>query len=168
MHFPYHWKAWYGSLVVRDGSFWVSFFDEGSFSFRHSVGYVCLLQASIHFDSQSVMYGSEFLKLVSMYAIVAWYFPIWNFFSVSLCELRYIFAFGPSSSPSNSKRISTYCLSIRLFCYVFFIAIFSSKILCSLVTRLLVFIGAFSLYVLEKFPFIVLKLLLLLFLEECS
>ena len=37
-----------------------------------------------------------------MYAILAWRFPIWNFFSVALSESMDIFDFGPSLNPSNS------------------------------------------------------------------
>ena len=65
------------------------------------------------------MDGSEFFKPISMYAIMAW-----RFLSVAQSELRYIFGFGVSSSPS----LFPCCLSIRLFCYVPFVPMFCSKI----------------------------------------
>ena len=62
------------------------------------------------------------------------------FFNVVLSVLMSIFAFGPSSSLSNSFPC---CLSIRPFCYVLLVAIFCSKIV--LLSSHLV-VGMFSCY----------------------
>ena len=81
----------------------------------------------MHFDNKSVVDGSEFFKLASMYALMARCFPIWHFFGVALSELRRIFALGPSSSP-YIITIFPSCLSIRLFSYDPCVPIFYSQI----------------------------------------
>ena len=54
---------------------------------------------------------------------MAWRFPVWYSFSVDLCKFMCFSAFRPSSSPSNSLVVSS-----RLFCYVFWLTYFFSKI----------------------------------------
>ena len=71
-----------GTLWVNNcsgGSFLGIFLDQGGFSFGHPFGYVCFLQASVHFDSNSVMDGSELFKSESMSAIKAGNFLVWYF-----------------------------------------------------------------------------------------
>ena len=77
------------------------------------------LKASIHFDSLSVMDGDDFLKLDPC-------MPLWpsvtKFFSVVLSQSMCIFAFGPSSSLSDSFTILLIhldFLSCSLGCHIF-------------------------------------------------
>ena len=61
----------------------------------------------------------------SIYSIMAWRFPVGHFlmlFWVNLC----IFAFGPSSSPSNCFLVLL--IQSGFFCYVLLVAIFYSKL----------------------------------------
>ena len=68
-------------------------------------------------------------------------FQFGSFLSVALNLLRRIFAFSPSSILST---LFSCCLSIRIFCYVLFVPIFSSEIVLFLVIRLLVCVCVFS------------------------
>ena len=55
--------------LVGGNSFMEVVLDLGVFSFGHSLGYICFLSASLHFDSKSVMDESELLKPESVYAL---------------------------------------------------------------------------------------------------
>ena len=82
------------------------------------------------------MYIRDFFEPESMYAIMAWNFPIWYFLSVALSESMSIFAFSPSSSLSNSFPMlfthSAFFLMFSSFLY------FAPKLICFLVIRSLV------------------------------
>ena len=124
------------------------FWDQGGLSFYHLFQYVCFFKASIHFNSQFVVDGSKFLKKESMYAIITRYFPIWYFLRLALGESRYIFAFGPSSTRSNSFSIFyPFDFNVRFVPFPYF----APKLFCLLVIRLLVCLHAFSSYLLLLF-----------------
>ena len=92
--------------------------------------YSCFFESSIHFDCQSVIYGSELLKPELMYAIMAVHFPISYFLYVNLSESRCIFAWRHYSSPCNSfftwiiqlgSLCSLCCFILRQFFFFFFL-----------------------------------------------
>ena len=94
--------------------FWTFFFfggvgvDQNGLSFLSSIPVYRFLEASIYFDSQSVVDGSEFFKPVSMYAVMAGpdIFQFGTFFNVALSEPMSIFVFVSSSSLCNSFPMS--------------------------------------------------------------
>ena len=77
--------------------------------------YVCLFQASVHFDCQPHVDVNGFLEPVFMNFLIAWRFPILYFFCVALCESRCIFALGLSLSSWNSFFI-LFIHSVLMFC----------------------------------------------------
>ena len=86
-------------IIVIGGD---SFLDQGGVSFGHPFEYISFLWASIHFDSQSVVDGSDFLNQNPYMTSRLGMFHFGTFLSIALSESRYILALGPSLSPSNS------------------------------------------------------------------
>ena len=84
------------------------------------------------------MDAGEFFKPASIYAFMAWRFPICHFLSVALSELRYIFAFDASPSLHLSsgcwyllmhsplaELFSLFRMSFFLYCFILSRCLFS-------------------------------------------
>ena len=100
----------------------VRLLDQDGLSFGHPCWNVCFCQASIHLDIQSVVDGSNFFKLESTYAIMAWSLPVWYFLE---CFSEWIDVHFRLRSLFES---SLCYLSIRLFYYDLSVLILFSKI----------------------------------------
>ena len=138
---------------MGDDSFWGVFQDQGSFPLSHPFGYSYFSSASISLKCLSVMDGCGIFKLESMYAIMAWHFPI---FWMSLSDSRHMSVSCLSLNPCNSfSMLFIYPFS---FSVMFFLFPYSTpKLFGFLCIHLLVCPCAFPNYLLVEFSFVILK-----------
>ena len=76
--------------------------DQGGLSFCHPLGYMCFLEVSVHFDRQSVIDRSEFLKQYPCTPSWPDIFQFGTFLSIALSQSMCIFTLCPILCTSNS------------------------------------------------------------------
>ena len=89
------------SIVVWDSTFEEVFQDYGGPPFGHPFGYLSFLYAFIHFSSQSVVDGGEFLNQNPCMPSRPGVFQFGIFLSITSSASRCISTLGPSSSNRN-------------------------------------------------------------------
>ena len=130
------------------------FLDQWGLSFSRPLEYVSSNHVLTHFVNQFVIDGSKFLKQYQCMPSWPGVIEFSTFLSFALSDSRYIFAFAPSSSPSNSflMLLINSIFFLMFFSFPYFASNFFVSLYINIITYTLrIFHISFSRFSFTKF-----------------